>query len=623
MNTVQLDKSQKPEVLAPDGTGMPAELKNLDRWVVWKMEYDEGKNRWTKVPYQTNGRRAKSNDPKTWASFGEACGAYVAGDYDGVELALTKEDTLVGLDYDHVRNPETGEILPQDYDEVMSLKTYAEISPSGSGIRVFLIANKEDLPSGRKMGKYELYSSGHFLTVTGRFLEGCPRTIEDRSAEARMFIEKHSAKDAPKPPSNALPPALTKEDEELLAKARTSRNGDKFKALYDAGEWKTAGYPSQSEADLALCNQLAFWTSKDRVRMDALFRWSKLMRLKWDEQHASDGSTYGAFTLDKAIASTKEVYKAGPASQPGLITDIHPPLQVLPAWEFIELELPPREHILSPWINASALVMVHGPRGIGKTRFAMGVACGVASGRGFLNWKVPKPRGVLYIDGELPAEELKLIMLETLCDPRYDHLGDLPLKILAYDFQQQGIPSLSGAVGQALIEPHLDGVDLIIIDSISTLTDCAPENEAESWVDMQRWLLSLRQRGYTVYLNHHSGKSGLQRGTSKREDVLDTVIKLVRPSDYKPEQGARFEIHFDKARRVFGPDAAPLEAWLKKDQDGHPIWTSDTMENVLDEQILKLNKEGKSLKEIGDVIERSKSTVCRRLNRLLKGDAKL
>ena len=112
----------------------------------------------------------------------------------------------------------------------------------------------------------------------------------------------------------------------------------------------------------------------------------------------------------------------------------------------------------------------------------------------------------------------------------------------------------------------LDGVDLLIVDNISTR-----DNDAGSWTSMQEWILRLRRRGIAVMLVHHSGKSGEQRGTSRREDVLDTVIGLRRPEDYQPQQGARFEVHVEKSRAHFGDAGRPFEASLVAMPDGRGL----------------------------------------------------
>src|SRR6476659_1123941 len=94
---------------------------------------------------------------------------------------------------------------------------------------------------------------------------------------------------------------------------------------------------------------------------------------------------------------------------------------------------------------------------------------------------------------------------------------------------------------QAAVGRQIESVDLVILDNISTLVSSGRENDAESWNEMQAWLIKLRRQGKTVLLIHHAGRNENARGTSKREDVLDTVIQLKHPEDYEPDDGARFE----------------------------------------------------------------------------------
>ena len=132
----------------------------------------------------------------------------------------------------------------------------------------------------------------------------------------------------------------------------------------------------------------------------------------------------------------------------------------------------------------------------------------------------------------------------------------------AADRVERGI-NLSGEEGQQSLEPLLEGLDLLILDNLSTLCTSRSESASDAWVPMQNWLLGLRRRGVSVLLVHHAGTNGRQRGTSRREDALDTVIALRRPENYSPEQGARFEIHFEKLRNhVDAAGAMPFEARL-------------------------------------------------------------
>lgn len=217
--------------------------------------------------------------------------------------------------------------------------------------------------------------------------------------------------------------------------------------------------------------------------------------------------------------------------------------------EFLARELPPRAHILKPWLPSQGLAMIHAPRGMGKTFVAIGIAYAVASGGEFLTWTAAAPCGVLFIDGEMPA----VVMQERFAAfaAAVDYEPKAPLRLITPDLQDYGMPDLGTREGQELVNQHVtDEIGLVIVDSLSTLVRSGKENEAESWEPVQTWALGLRRRGKSFLFYHHSGKSGQQRGTSRREDVLDAVIALRRPSGYNPQDGAVFEVHFEKTRGI-------------------------------------------------------------------------
>jgi putative DNA primase/helicase len=233
--------------------------------------------------------------------------------------------------------------------------------------------------------------------------------------------------------------------------------------------------------------------------------------------------------------------------------------------EFLALDLPPREPLLvgehgGGVLREKDLAMLYASRGVGKTWITLGLAHAVASGGQFLRWRAPKPRSVLVVDGEMPTVALQE-RLRKIAGPA----TDVDLRMLPADAQEIHLQSLVTHEGQARVEAQLDGVRLLIMDNISCLMGGLDENDAGEWEPVQTWLLSLRRRGIAVLLAHHASKQGGQRGTSRREDVLDIVIRLARPEDYRADQGARFEVHIDKGRDLYGRDAAPFEAWLRPD----------------------------------------------------------
>lgn len=281
--------------------------------------------------------------------------------------------------------------------------------------------------------------------------------------------------------------------------------------------------------------------------------------------------------------------------------------------DFLAREFPPRQNLLAPWLPEQGLCMVYAPRGVGKTYFALSVAYAVAAGGRFLNWYAPEPQGVLYLDGEMPAtvmqERLAAIVRGADQEPA------APFELVTPDLQERGIPRLDCAAGQAAIEEVMSPeTKLIICDNLSTLTSGA-ENDGDDWLPVQSWALSQRAQGRSVLMVHHAGKGGQQRGTSRREDVLDTVLALKHPPGYTPDQGASFEIHFEKGRGIYGDNTLPIEATLTESTEGALTWASRTLEASTLDKVVKLTREGLNQPEIADALGINKSTVSRHLKK--------
>ena len=280
----------------------------------------------------------------------------------------------------------------------------------------------------------------------------------------------------------------------------------------------------------------------------------------------------------------------------------------------LSANLPPRKWLIEGFMQERDLAMVHAYRGIGKSRFTHGLAVATASGGKSLRFSAPVPKGVLLVDGELPREDLQKMLTQAVAAS--DTEPTAPLKILSADLSEAPLRSLATEAGRLQVERSLDDVSLLILDAITTLCPGAgPENDAESWEKMQSWLLELRRRGISVLLVHHEGKGGVQRGTSKREDVLSQVIQLKRPGDYEPSEGARFEVHFTKSRGLVGEAVAPIEARLSRGSNGIDEWTWQLLEDAQAIMVKRLSDEGMKQRDIAMELGIGVGTVNRALKR--------
>ena len=269
---------------------------------------------------------------------------------------------------------------------------------------------------------------------------------------------------------------------------------------------------------------------------------------------------------ERRVANDLVVLHQNGSEAPTKLTP-HQPVTAINFDDFLSKNLPPRETLLAPWLPLQGLAMIHAPRGIGKTHLALGTAWAVASGGGFLRWTTPAgARRVLLLDGEMPGVLLQERLARVAGVSERTPIMPEYLRIAAADLVRDGLPDLSDPASQQFYADIIADADLVIVDNLSTLCRGLKENEADSWTPVQNWGLSLRRAGKSVLFIHHGGKSGQQRGTSRKEDVLDTVIGLRKPPDYQADQGARFEIHFEKSRGFYGPEAEPFEVRLIGDQ---------------------------------------------------------
>ena len=278
---------------------IPEELKKIPQWVNWKTIPDENRpGKVKKIPInpKTNGQ-AQSNNSSTWTDYKTALnnspnlGFMFGSGYFGVDIDDIEEDLL------EYKSGDKDNIV---YEFICTLKSYAELSISGKGLHI--ICKGKLPPTGRRKGSVEMYSEGRFFIMTGNRISEFDGINECSNSIIALHQKYIGAKQTKQHESKITPLNLT--DREIINLALQSKTGNAFKLLWE-GNWEGL-YTSQSDADLALCNHLAFWCQRNESQMDFLFRQSGLMRDKWDRRQS--GTTYGAITISKSIASCQNCY---------------------------------------------------------------------------------------------------------------------------------------------------------------------------------------------------------------------------------------------------------------------------------------------------------------------------
>lgn len=260
--------------------------------------------------------------------------------------------------------------------------------------------------------------------------------------------------------------------------------------------------------------------------------------------------------LGAALAALSD---ATPAGQEGVTLDGKPPMAaVLSHRALLEMDIPARSHLIG-FLDEGALTLVYAGRGRGKTRFSLGLSIALVQGQSFLGWPCGQAAGVLYVDGEMPMRGLQDLvkkMSPTPLDDLYLLTSEHFFKTYSYDLR------LTDSTHRQLIDRILDelpDVKLLVLDNISTLFSGISEDKKQDWEPINTWLIQLRHRGLAVILVHHAGKTGDQRGTSAREDILDTVIQLAEPPNYVATDGCHFYLHFTKSRFAAGDAVTSLD----------------------------------------------------------------
>ena len=291
--------------------------------------------------------------------------------------------------------------------------------------------------------------------------------------------------------------------------------------------------------------------------------------------------------------------------------------------EFLMLTLKPVNYVIDPILPEQALALIYAWRGAGKTFFNLEIAVAVATGGPkCFPWAIPEARPVLYVDGEMPSNELQdrlrkiLIGRGMKLPPRKKMLT-----LFTPDLVEGHVLNIVTRAGQKLIERYLESGTLLILDNLSALGHApgTSESESESWWPVQEWALSLRKKGITIIFIHHAGKKGEQRGTSAREDLMHTVIGMKKPADYSQHEGLRTEIVFEKIRRYEGAAGLyPFELKMESDERGGIRWLERPLVEIVEARVKELHGMNMKVSEIAEECHLSRYQVYRIINRLPK-----
>jgi hypothetical protein len=284
-------------------------------WVNWKYEKDKN-GRDTKVPYQIDGvNKASTTNPSTWNTYEK-----VAEASENIGIVFSPDGLLLGIDIDHclVGDKIVHEKSHEIERFIYETKTYFEISPSGTGLHAFLKLTEPLKLERNKQAPFELYTSGRYFTVTNKPYcdSNSIRTVTPKEAVGLLSIIGYPWQKNEKEKKNIITIPISLDDETLLSKMFSSKNGDKIKSLHD-GDISQYGN-DDSSADMALCSHLAFWTGRNTEQMERIWLSSPLgMREK-----TLNRKDYRERTISKAIEECSEIYSSQKKDDSAIQKDI-------------------------------------------------------------------------------------------------------------------------------------------------------------------------------------------------------------------------------------------------------------------------------------------------------------
>jgi hypothetical protein len=505
-----------------DYSAIPADLKALPQWVAWRYENRDGKP--TKVPINPRtGGKADATDPATWADFDTAAAHAATRDGHGIGFVFSDADPYCGVDIDHCRDPETGRLDGDAAAIVAGLDSYAERSPSGTGVHVIV---KGKPPRNRKGEKVEMYDRDRFFTVTGDRLPGAPATVNDRQLALDGLYYRafgaDSREDAGRPADLPAPTGLP--DDLVIAKLMTDKNAARNARLWAGDVSEYDGDDSRARA--ALIRRVGFYAGGDVEQVERIVRRSGLDKSRWDSKRGRE--SFIAYEIRRCLSGQTETYAPRPdeVSQVSLSLSmsgtVGTPAQGLQAASFHGTGRP--EPV--PWIISNLLperfpTILYGEGGNAKSILAMHIGMTVAAGaqdwmgfkvsqvsratkgQGHLGHFTERERGcpaVVYLDFELDADVQRGRAYDLAAGMGLDEPpeGFLYMSATGYTAAEAFRAALDGCLKH--------GAKLLILDSVTHALDGDVEALRDVRGFFKRYLEPFKAAGVSILVVDHQAK---------------------------------------------------------------------------------------------------------------------
>lgn len=518
----------------------PEFLKDLRGWVVCL----------GKVPYYTNGgirhmKHGEEADRKKMATFDEAKAhlAKMGSERTGLGFVFRPEFNITCLDFDKCVHPQLGTV---DGTVLSAIEgTYAEFSPSGTGVHAFVLGSLGD-GNSKVDGSFglDIFSSNRFVTFTGNAINKLPIATPN-SVATRIIAERFPPKVVKEIPRLDLGPRMSLEEVTEHVFKITIKEGD-YKKWLDVGmalHYETEG----SDAGLVLWNEWSLGLPRYQGFKDLEIRWrgfnsdrpggvtgatlAKYAREANDAQILNDGFWDSTVGDTNRNLPDSEAPSSSSAAEVQVEEKVKKKTRILTEEEFLEGSRG-MTWLVKGLLPRKALTFLYGSPGSGKTFIALDMCCAIADGRPWNNKKTTTAP-ILYVVAE-GAEGLRMrVKAHRQVQPRSTGGASI-------SFINHNVPNLlsEDSMRELALDIEEQKIDygLIVIDTMAQTVMGGDENSANDMGAVAQKCTNLANRtGATVLLIHHTGKDEAKgmRGSTALKGAADTVLRVTNNDGYR------------------------------------------------------------------------------------------